>query len=80
MLASQNGHEPRARALIEARPSVEKYDVLGRTALMLAFAKGHEPCIRALIEAEAGDELSLLLVARHSWLLPRTATSRASVH
>jgi len=53
MAASENGHEPCVRALIEARADVEKQCKDGVTAIMIASRNGHEPCVRALIEAGA---------------------------
>ena len=53
MSASQNGHEPCARALIEARANINATLEGGETALIFASQFGHESCARALIEAGA---------------------------
>jgi len=53
MYASENGHEPCVRALIETGANINATNKLGQTALKLASSKGHAPCARALIEAGA---------------------------
>ena len=56
MLACQNGHDPCARALIEAKANLEAQQNGGWTALMYACQNGHDPCARALIENGANLE------------------------
>ena len=56
MKASQDGHESRVRALLEAGADKDAKNNDGRTALMFASENGHESCVRALLEAGADKD------------------------
>mmetsp|Transcript_16379 Transcript_16379/g.43037 ORF Transcript_16379/g.43037 Transcript_16379/m.43037 type:complete len:230 (-) Transcript_16379:585-1274(-) len=71
MFASQGGHEPCLRALVESGAAVDVQMEDGATALMLASQNGHdfEPCVHALVESGAAvnkqrkDGMTALMMA-----------------
>ena len=57
MWDAQDGRDQCVRALLQAKASVDAWDIMGWTALMLASQEGHESCVRSLIDANANFDM-----------------------
>ncbi|RYE84810.1 MAG: hypothetical protein EOO65_01615 [Methanosarcinales archaeon] len=57
-IASENGHEACALALLKAGAKVDATRNDGRTSLYIACARGHQACVRMLVNAGANMEIA----------------------